>query len=234
MRAPADIALYCDPEPLTVPLLVVGAGVVAWQAAPFAAAVGQSYLATHATAAAVVQTGGTIATVGSFGYTAYQASQGDPYAQTALANPGVYGVATLWNTLAEVGAAAFCPPFIRNSTIGSNGQFVTRWRGTDVTEDILAIERGVLESKAQRAGIPPSFWNRSVVARFWHSITSNQPPSQYVSLTRDPRVAQRFSRTVFEFEVRERELHRAWWNFFGEAEDLAPGGTHIYNVRRLK
>ena len=112
-------------------------------------------------------------------------------------------------------------------------QMVTRWRGTNNPQDISALHVGFLESKAQRLGIPTTALNRSFPAKFWHSITSDTPPSQFVSLTRNPQVAQAFGGRVFEFHIRKRDLNRAWWNMFGEAEDLALGGTRIYHLREL-
>jgi RHS repeat-associated protein len=76
---------------------VLDAG-IAWLAQSASA-----YLVAHAGVATAVNTASTVVTGGGLGYTAYQAYQGDPHAQTFLPNPGVYGAATLWNDVAEAG-----------------------------------------------------------------------------------------------------------------------------------
>jgi RHS repeat-associated protein len=157
----------------------------------------------------------------------------DPRRAAQILNENPRGVGQVFGGAASSAAGARSYLRARAARAAAANKLVTRWRGTDFPDDIATLERGLLESKAQRAGIPPTFWNRSFVARFWHSLTSDNPPSQFVSLTRNPRVAQQFARCVFEFEVRQGDLYRAWWNLFGEAEDLAPGGTPIQNVRRL-
>ncbi|MBK9941436.1 MAG: hypothetical protein IPP13_07425 [Kouleothrix sp.] len=157
----------------------------------------------------------------------------NPARAAQILNENPRGVGQVLGGAASSAAAARSYLRARAARAAAADKVVTRWRGTDYPDDIAALEREVLESKAQRANIPPSFWNRSFVARFWHSLTSDNPPSQFVSLTRNPQVAQQFASCVFEFEVRQGDLYRAWWNLFGEAEDLAPGGTQIYNVRRL-
>jgi hypothetical protein len=107
-------------------------------------------------------------------------------------------------------------------------QFVTRYRGTDVTPDSTAIMRGSLLSKSQMQGIEPSVFNRNLFRKMWHSKTSDTPPSQYVSVTRSEMVASIFGQ-VHEFKIRRGDLSHAWWNPFGEKEDLAVGGTTIIN-----
>jgi hypothetical protein len=111
-------------------------------------------------------------------------------------------------------------------------QTVTRFRGTSNVSQISDIMSGQLRSKAMVQGVEPTFWNTSFFARVWHSMTSDAPPSQYVSLTRNPDVARQFGgANAFAFEVRQGDLYRAWWNPFGEAEDLVRGGTRISNPR---
>ena len=92
--------------------------------------------------------------------------------------------------------------------------------GTTTTRWILC-KTIVLRSHAQRAGIPPTRWNTSIFRKAFHSwFESKTPPSQYVSLSQAPRVSHRFG-PIYQFEVLKKDLIPAWWNFFGEKEELS-------------
>ncbi|KAB8141084.1 RHS repeat-associated core domain-containing protein [Chloroflexia bacterium SDU3-3] len=68
---------------------------------------GSTYLASHALIAEAAKTTAGVAAVAGITYTGYQAYQGDVDARTMLANPGVYGTATLWNDVGETVRGAF-------------------------------------------------------------------------------------------------------------------------------
>ncbi|HEX7957374.1 MAG TPA: RHS repeat-associated core domain-containing protein, partial [Pyrinomonadaceae bacterium] len=117
-------------------------------------------------------------------------------------------------------------------------QSVTLYRGTSYAAESQEILSGQLVSKAQRAGVSPGFFNRSLIARIWHSVTSDIPKSQYVSTTSSKTIARDFADAnvgkgngfVHGFEMRRGDVYRAYWNPW-EAEYLAPGGTKINNPR---
>ena len=140
------------------------------------------------------------------------------------------------------GAGSGTNPFTPRSYIGNTpvrsipqastsvSEYVTMYRGTNHQGDADIMTSGTLQSHGQRAGVGPNKANTNFLARFWHSMTSTTPPSQYVSVSSSPKVAARFGK-VYAFEVPRSEIYKAWWNPFGEAEFLAPGGTQIYNTR---
>jgi hypothetical protein len=95
--------------------VLIGAGILTWEAALGGSGAitaisqwGSAHMVAGTTLGQTLTVGSTAAAIGGMGYTVFQAAQGDPHAQTLLANPAVYGAATLWNDLAEAGVAAFC------------------------------------------------------------------------------------------------------------------------------
>jgi RHS repeat-associated protein len=130
--------------------------------------------------------------------------------------------------------------------VSTSSRLATRYRVVGEGWDEQSVTSGLLTSKAQQAGFEANNWNTGLLARVWHSFTSDIPPSQFVSVTSDVTVARNFALqaadkslqetgvfkvpNVYQFEVRESDMYRAWWNN-SEAEDLPPGGTRIYNPR---
>ena len=111
---------------------------------------------------------------------------------------------------------------------------VTRWRGTDYVDEMVSLgEEGVLKSKADWVGYEGNWVDRTVVGQVRHSLDSAKPYSQWVSITRKPEVAGFFGK-VFEFQIKKKDLYKAWWNKFHEAEDLVKSGTPIYNLHPLE
>ena len=153
------------------------------------------------------------------------------------------------NAVMMVGAVAYGGYRLGQFSIGKGGplrnlkawqlhrgrQLVTRWRGTEHLSDIRALQKGWLQSPAQRVGVDVKV-ARTRLGRFIqmvrHTKHSGKPLSPFVSITRELRTAENFG-YVYEFEIRRMDITRAWWNWFLEAEDLAVGGTKILNVRRL-
>lgn len=62
-----------------------------------------------------------------------------------------------------------------------------------------------------------------------HTADSSKPLSPFVSLGRDEATAKIFGK-LHTFKVRKMDTTHAWWNWFGEKEDLVKGGTKIFEL----
>jgi hypothetical protein len=159
------------------------------------------------------------------------------------------GSALAWNALINIGgdfAGAIAGAYLKRAARDAGQELVTRFRVTGIQRDADAMLSGVLESHAQRAGIPRNRLNQSLLTRVLHTNVGSRfrirPTkyvfhSQFVSVTSSRKFAEHFTKhggIGFEFKIRKADLIFPWYNLhFYEFEDLVRGGTEIFDVQRV-
>jgi hypothetical protein len=108
---------------------------------------------------------------------------------------------------------------------------ITMLRGMSKAEYDALVANPTLASHANRQGIiqPQTAWRR-----FRHTLSSVNPASPYVSLTKLPIWAKYFGRgggVVVQMDVPTASLRRSW--NYPENEYLVLGGTRVASVRLL-
>lgn len=162
---------------------------------------------------------------------------------------GIVGAARMRGVLRQAnrsgrrGASGYATQVMRNSMardLRKDRHFVTRWRGTEDEADIDGMMNGRLVSHADKLGTARGWYMYhplKAIRAITHVLDSSPIPitpwpSTWVSLSHSRRTASRFG-TVYEFQVRKRDLITSWWNPIEVfSEELVEGGTRIHRVRK--
>ena len=135
--------------------------------------------------------------------------------------------------------------FARSTYRWANGSYrQVLYRGTNNISEIDAmVNRGVLESHAERIGVQDNGWNSGYAARLLHSVDSRSPiTSHYVGGSRFQYVADRWyapgdpNSVLLRYEIERNDL----WaqlnpiTFLYEFEMLGREGAPVHNVEIVK